>query len=149
MTRSKRLLVREKLKKRRKHVRSAATVQSLMPDWIVDTGASYHIQDGDCVDESAVRVSATPKVVESANGTITLKEETNTEIPSLGPLSSKLTMKVWKGTPNLLSLGRLVHEHKCKFGWVPGRRPTLTLPNGVRIKLAVRRHVPYLPHDIA
>ena len=48
-----------------------------------------------------------------------------------------------------MSLGRLVHEHKCRFEWVPGRRPILTLPNGVRIKLSVRRHVPYLPHDIA
>ena len=114
--------------------------------WIVDTGTTYHLQS-----KASTRpqdLTPLPKKVpaRSANGIIYLAHEMRHSIPSLGPAGNLATRPI-DGTPNTLSLGRLILDHGCSFSWHPGQRPVLTLPDGKRLLLTIVRYAPYIDHE--
>ena len=123
-----------------------AMMLTKMPDWIVDTGAAYHMQRLSTADPACIRIAMVPRTVRSANGVFTMHKEAVTRVPSLGSVGLDQVMHLWKDTPNALSVGRLVLKDGCSFEWYPGTRPKLTLPDGTVVWMKIRKYVPFLPH---
>ena len=70
-----------------------------MPDWIVDTGAAYHLRQTSTADPKKVRKAYQPRSVRSANGEFTMGQEAITYIPALGNQGEGLTTHLWDSTP--------------------------------------------------
>ena len=66
----------------------------------------------------------------TANGPATAQDVVDVEIPGLDAQARVLLLK---GCPPVLSLGRLIEEHSCRFEWSAQRvRPwSITLAKGM------------------
>ena len=92
-----------------------------MLDWIVDTGASYHLTAPRMIrgrtTPGRVRDAREIRVINTATGPVPLRHETDSWIPALG---MDVLVKLIKNSPSALSLGRLVLDNGCAFTWLPG-----------------------------
>ena len=81
----------------------------------------------------------------TANGPATDTDVVDVEVPGLEAHAKVLLLK---GCPAVLSLGRLVEEHKCSFVWNDDGA-VLINHAGNRHECAVRNYVPFLGQDYA
>ena len=97
-------------------VAASAMANASMPEWIVDTGAAYHLQQTDTAEH--VRTAFNPRRVRSASGSFTMDKEALADIPTLGEVGQGVVTSLWDSTPNALPVGRLVVKDGCGFHWV-------------------------------
>ena len=81
----------------------------------------------------------------TANGPATATDVVDVEVPGLDAHARVLLLK---GCPAVLSLGRLVEEHKCSFVWNDDGA-VLIDHAGHRHECVVRNYVPFLGQDYA
>ena len=95
----------------------------------MDTGASYHMTDPSMIRNRRKRIvkPSVARQVITAQGTATMDKEAVSWLPSL---KQSLLVKLLKGCPSALSIGRLVIENGCSFRWLKRKRPVLTVPDG-------------------
>ena len=127
---------------RRKPPRGLAGVSSLaITGRILDSGASDHLQ-GDTSDVVSTRASQNPRRIITVNGTVVADREATLQVPSLQEFGT-LQALIVQGSPNVLSLGSLVHMG-CKFSWEDFTSPTLTTPSGTLLRLDIDNYCPVL-----
>ena len=77
-------------------------------------------------------------IVITANGQVQTHEEATVYVKELNIF---LTMKVFKNTPAVLSLGKLCDENGYSYEWINGQKPHL-IKNGIRIPCNTENFVP-------
>ena len=92
-----------------------------------------------------MRRNATLVRMATANGPATATDVVDIEVPGLDAHARVLLLK---GCPAVLSLGRLVEEHKCSFIW-NDEGAVLIDHAGNRHECVVRNYVPFLGQDYA
>ncbi len=114
-----------------------------VPDWIVDSGASYGIMDIRHVRDASDRVKPARKVrtVTSANDVIKLSQEVDTHIAAL---QEDFTVFTKKDTASVLSLGEMCLEKGYTFHWDPYQHPQLWDRNLQEVPLRISNRVPVL-----
>ena len=115
--------------------------------YVLDTGASYHIINKGAIASRSQREYAAPRPVglDTANGKINLSMQVDTDVEVL---SLQLTALIADRASNLISLGRLCMEQNCTFIWHPGSHPRLWDADGREVKVEVHHFVPYLDPQI-
>ena len=111
--------------------------------WMLDSGSGNHLAcEKRLPDElrEPVRRNATMVRMATANGPATATDEVDIEVPGLEAHARVLLLK---GCPAVLSLGRLVEEHKCRFMW-DEHDAVLIDHAGNRHECVVRNNPPFL-----
>ena len=119
-----------------------------VPVWILDSGSGNHLAcEKRLPDElrESVRRNATMVRMATANGPATATDVVDVEVPGL---DAHARLLLFKGCPSVLSLGRLVEEHKCSFVWNDDGA-VLIDHAGHRHECVVRNYVPFLGQDYA
>ena len=88
----------------------------------------------------SVRRNATSVRMATANGPTTAQDVVDVDIPGLDARARVLLLQ---GCPPVLSLGRLVEEHRCRFEWNE-EGATLVDHLGTRHECIVKNYVPFL-----
>ena len=116
----------------------AAPLKKAFRAWLVDSGASEHICSPDRIEGS---IESTSAVVETANGRINPGGKGTVHVDLL---RDKVVAIMLKGSPDLLSLGKLV-EAGFKFRWTELDECILTTPEGSELRLEIVNRVPTIP----
>ena len=114
-----------------------------MPVWILDSGSGNHLAcEKRLPDElrESIRLNATMVRMATANGPATATDVVDVDVPGLEAHARVLLLK---GCPEVLSLGRLVEDHKCSFLW-NSDGAVLIDANGNRHECVVRNYDPFL-----
>ena len=102
-----------------------STLQPEEREFVADSGASMHMiskKDLKIVKMNTLTKSCSPTTVITANGEVQTHEEATVNVKELNKF---LTMKVFKDTPAVLSLGKLCDEHGYSYEWINGQKPHL------------------------
>ena len=105
-------------------------------EFVVDSGASMHMinkKDLSKPEMDTLTKSCSPTIVTTANGEVQTQEEATVYVKKLDIF---LTMKVFKNTPAVLSLGKLCDEIGDSYEW------THLIKNGIRIPCNTENFVP-------
>ena len=119
-----------------------------MPVWILDSGSGNHLAcEKRLPDElrESIRRNATMVRMATANGPATATDVVDVDVPGLEAHARVLLLK---GCPAVLSLGRLVEDHKCSFLW-NSDGAVLIDSSGNRHECVVRNYVPFLGDEYA
>ena len=129
---------------------SAAWLEDFVVDnvheYILDSGASYHIQATQDTVDTDIRTEVDPSGgfrVDTANGPAMLDKTVESFVPAL---NQKLTIFLRDAEcPGALSLGRLCSHHGFSFVWDSfSDIPRLWNRNGEEVPIHMRCNVPYI-----
>ncbi|MCP3995571.1 MAG: DDE-type integrase/transposase/recombinase, partial [bacterium] len=114
-----------------------SVVASVVPPsvWLIDTCASLHIAGSD-LDMPVKR--GRKVLIRTALGLTASDQYIRCKMPALG---TTLEMVVVQGSPNLLSVGRLIRAG-FKWRWEDHDQPELLHPDGTSIPVVLLHHVP-------
>jgi len=112
-----------------------APVAAASASWLVDTGASDHVTNGE-LDE---REEGSVRPIQTANGLVHVKEHGK----AATPVGQQSGVRKIPGSPNLLSVGTLV-SRGYSFAWHAGQRPCLHCPDGTSLVLDTVNRVPVM-----
>ena len=111
--------------------------------WIWDTGAGIDIVPAKDVANMShlITKTATPLPITTANGESSVDKEIWLKLTAFKQIVKPFVLD---GSPAVLSVGWRCMELGYDFWWPAFKRPIITLPSGVTVKLDVEDYVPYL-----
>ena len=124
----------------------AALGNSSVREYVVDSGASYHIIGISLLSKAerrTIRKADHRVLLQTANGQITTDQVADVNVEELG-----LTLAVYvvkESCPPLLSLGKLCKEHHIGYVWPAGSdAPYLQSEGHKRVTLNIQNNVPFI-----
>ena len=120
---------------------AASTITPEEREFVVDSGASMHMNSKKDLNETAletVRISKNPIMVVTANGEVQTKEETTVFVRELDLF---VTVMLRENTPAVLSLGKLCQEYGYSYHSTSGQKPHL-IKNGKKFHCDTSNHAP-------
>ena len=114
-------------------------------EYIIDTGASHHaIAKNELTsrEKSTIRQTDKTLILETGNGEVAYDQECDIFVQSLKcPVTALVAPK---GTPSVLSVGKLIEDKGIIFQWRKGGGPKIVLPCGTERECTESNQVPYL-----
>ena len=111
--------------------------------FIIDSGSGQHlIRRSMVASDSHLTTCPVGILLQTANGLIRTYLKTRVFIRLL---NIKVDAWVLDDTPLLLSMGKLVTEHGCDFGWRRKSQTATLTKDGKTLQLTTQRGVPILP----
>jgi hypothetical protein len=120
----------------------ANTLVAGVNSWVIDTGSGHNlVPKSDLLpnEQASLRDADEPLRLATANGIVEVKQVTDATVTDLG---CTLTARVFKATPRVLSVQKLVEEHDAKFNW--DRTGATLQMHGKMHHLPVKQGVPLL-----
>lgn len=103
------------------------TKQSKDREFIIDSGATYHMMDSNELtpeEKRTIKPLISPIPLQAAGGIIVVDECADVYCAEINRI---LNMVLHEGAPPVLSMGKLCAEENCDFNWCRNRMPTITV----------------------